>query len=656
MERKKNVEDLLAYNNSASGLHSKIISRLIARRKLSERAIRRRYESWRQVDDHCRLFIDLSKRAKNGDSSTDQNTKEMPWARSIVVPMSYAILQVEMTQLLGIFTRRTPAIEIDGIGPEDIRPAKMMNATLAYDQVQTNYLLELYSAIQDSRRYGMAAIHDGWEDELGWKVKRAKPSTAAILKLLGVKTSKRVWGKLREYNQVETADMYNFFPDPRVSASNVQKGEFCGHRIFRGYNWIWRNSIENGGIYFNTDAIQNIVMRQSSIRQQNRTTGVQMNLIGSTDEKDKGFHAIDSFVIEIIPKDWELGSEERPQKWQFTWVDDQVIIRAHPMEYDHQRFPYSIFESNIDTHVFSNPGSIENLDGLQRFMNWKYNSHVQNLIRFLNNRMVYSSMLIESIDVENPDAAMHIRLTAQGEQLLAQGKMSIDQMIHQLQLTDVTGPLMNSVNQDFDFAMRMTGASDQMMGQVTRDKRTLGEVQRVGHEGSARMARDAMLIDVQGIRPLALRWCANRQQFTSEEQYYRIAGKIAEEFGGDRILVRPEDLWGNFDYIPKTGPEPGDPAERAAALTDGLLAIMKSDTLLAMPDRDGKYLDPHEFIKEILRDKDVKNVNDFYREVQQAAQNGLAGLQGGMAPQVTVMPDEQLAQQQAAGNVIPMAA
>jgi hypothetical protein len=35
------------------------------------------------------------------------------------------------------------------------------------------------------------------------------------------------------------------------------------------------------------------------------------------------------------------------------------------------------------------------------------------------NHMVYSSRFVEAVDVENPDAAMHVRLTAEGEQMLA---------------------------------------------------------------------------------------------------------------------------------------------------------------------------------------------------------------------------------------------
>ena len=643
------IEERLRYTSGGTSLHQKLLSRLIARRRLSERAMSRRYDAWSRVDEHCRLFIDLSRGAKKGDNTIDTDKKEIPWARSIVVPMSYAILQVYLTQLMGIYTRRDPPLEIHGVGPEDVRPAKLMNAVIAYDQVQTNYVLELYTALQDAMKYGMGGFHDWWEEEYGFITEEPNPIVAKILAMIGRKPEKiRSWAKRREHQGVEAFDPFLFFPDPRISLSKLQKGEFIGQRLYRGYLEILAGSQENGGNYFNVDAIPKTAPKPQSVRSRNRFAASQMNLIGSMDERDKGFHAIDSQIVSLIPEEWDLGQETRPEKWHFAWVDDTVIIRTHRADFDHDDFNFSAMESNIDTHVFGNQGSIENLDGLARFMNWKYNSHVQNLIRFLNNRMVYASSLIESWDVENPDAAMHIRLTAQGEHLLREGRMTIPQMIQQLQLTDVTGPLMQSLNQDFDFAMRMSGAADQFMAQTTTDKRTLGEVARVGHEGSARMAMHAMMMDFQGIRPLALRWVSNRQQYTDEDMYVRIAGRIAEEFGGERIKVRPKDIRGNFDYLPRTGPEPMDPEQMAETMWAGVSAIMKQPEILTIPDKNGKMLDIHEFIKEALRDRKVTNAEDFYRQM-----GGRPGQQP-PASNVEVRPDEEVERMREAGNVVPV--
>ncbi len=640
------IEKRLAYISGATSLHSKLLSRLIARRRLSERSMSNRYDAWNRVDENCRLFIDLSRSAKKGDGTVDTNKKEIPWARSIVVPMSYAILQVYLTQLMGIYTRRDPPIEIQGAGPDDVRPAKLMNAVIAYDQVQTNYILELYTALQDTLKYGMGGFHDYWEEEFGWIIKRANPLLSSILSMLGLPTVSRKWDLRRQFQLVEAWDPFNTFPDPRISLSNVQRGEFYSIRLYRGYMELLANSQENGGNYFNVEAIPKTAPKPQSLRSRNRFQNSQMNLIGSMDERDKGFHAIDSMVINLVPNEWELGSSTKPEKWQFAWVDDTVIIRAHPLDFDHQQFNFSAMESNIDTHVFGNQGSIENLDGLQRFMNWSYNSHLQNQIRFINNRMIYAASFVESFDVENPDAAMHVRLTAVGEQMLREGRMTIPQMIHQLVLQDVTTPLVQSVNQMFDFAMRMSGAADQMMGALTHDRRTLGEVARVGHEGSARMVMHAMMTDIQAIRPLALRWISNRQQYTDEDMFVRIAGTWASEFGGDRVKVEPKDIYGNFDYIPKTGPESPDPKEMTEIMFNGLATILKSG-IQNVPDQEGRVFDPHKYIQDTLIGSGIKNIDDYYRSI--------GGLPGQVPPggDVVVKPDEEVAKMVAAGNAVP---
>lgn len=651
------IEQLLRYSGgTATDLHAKTISRLIARRNLSERSMKSRYDAWNTVDEHCRMFIDLKRNAKNADRSTDPTKKEMPWARSIVVPMSYAILQVYMTQLMGLFSRRDPPLEIQGVGPEDVRPAKVMNAVIGWDQTQTNYMLELYSAMQDACKYGVGVLNDCWEEEYGWMKQQPDPIERFMAYLTGKKPEPvRVWDRLTDYNRVRSVDPYSFYPDPRISLSYLQEGDFSGHRIWRGYLQILAQSQDNGGNYFNVEAVQKTAPRGMTLRSRNRFNSSQMTLMGSMDDKDRGFHAIDSAMISIVPRDWGLGDSNRPEKWHFAWADDRVIIRAHPSPYDHGRFNYSVLESNPDVHIFNNPGSIENIDGLQRFMNWFYNSHIQNVIRHLNNRMIYASSLIESDDVENPNAAMHIRLTAKGEEALASGRFSsISQMYQQLQITDVTGGMLKDVSFMMDLAMRMSGAADQMMGRATTERRTLGEIQRVGHEGSARMATLAGLFDIQALKPLALRWCSNRQQFTDEEQFVRITGTLAKQFGGelvgDRLRVTPKDLQGNYDYEPKMGPTPMNPEQMAQVLMDGLVGIMKSEVLMGMPDKEGKILDPHEILKEILRDKGIKNPDDFYRS--------MGGQPGQQMPgaSVQVMPDEQVQAEQQRGNIVPMAA
>ncbi len=643
------IEERLKYGTS---FHAEILSRLNARQRLSEKNISQRWDDWARVDESTTLYVDLARNVRHGDKSTHATKKEMPWERAIVVPMSYAILQTYLTQLLGIFTKRDPILEVRGTGPEDMRSAKIMQAVLAYDQQQSNFLVQLYTVLQDAVKYGMGTFYDCWTDKYGWKFTKRPPDPMADY--LGQPQVERTWDLLKQHNTVEAVDPRLTWVDPRVSISNGQKAEFAGHRTFCAYLDLLEGSQQNGGPYFNIDYVAKLGAGGVTRRDTTVARSLKhLQMTGSMDDKDKGFHCKDSMCIRLIPKDWKLGDGERPEVWQFAWVDKTVIIRAHPSEYQHQELPYAGCESNVDTHVTFNPGAIENLDGLQRFMNWFYNSHVANVMKHLNNSMIYSPTLVEELDILNPTAAGHYRLSALGEKLLQEGRISMDAVIHQLQKVDVTSGMLGEVNQLFDWGMRMTGASDAMQAQVTADKRTLGEINQANMGASARMGFYAQLIDSMAINQTTTRWIANRQQFTDKEQYFRISGEFAREMSttGDPryqngfMMVTPDDLAGNFNYVPRSGPQPSDPADSIQAWMAFNEALTKgASVLLTQPDAQGRIPDVQELFKEFARTPlGIRNIDSFYKALTPP----------GQAP-VRVLPDEQVAQMRQAGNVVPL--
>lgn len=633
------IEERLKYNTS---FHAEMLSRLNARQMLAERNIAHRMDDWNRVDEHCQLYVNLARNVRKGNK-TSGTKKEMPWERSIVVPMSYSILQTILTQCMAIFTRRDPIIEIMGVGPEDIKPAKIMQAVLAYDQQQTNFLVQLYSLLQDAVKYGLGIWYDCWEETYGWKFTKRAPNP--MLDFLGVPEVERSWDVLKQHNMVETIDPRLVWLDPRVSVANGQKAEFAGHRVFCSYLDILERSQANGGPYFNVEYVAKlgaggIARRDTTIARALK----HLMMTGTMDEKDKGFHGKDCMNVRLIPKDWKLGDGERPEIWQFAWVDKTVIIRAHQSEYHHQELPYAGAESNVDTHVTFNPGLIENLDGMQRFMDWGYNSHWQNIIRHLNNSMIYSPTLVEELDILNPTAAGHYRLSAIGEKLLQEGRITMDGVLHQLMKTDVTGGMLPEVRFQYDMGMRMTGASDAMQAQLSMDKRTATEINQTNLGGSARMSFYTTLMDAMAMAPTSKRMISNRQQFSDIPQYVRISGELMREAGGERLLVSPSDLAGNFDYVARSGTMSPDPAEMVQSWEKvGEMLAKAYPVLSMMPDAMGRVPDLHEFFKEGVRAVGIRNVDSLYKPFQPV-----------LPPPVQVMDDQKVEEQKRQGNVIPL--
>lgn len=196
----------------------------------------------------------------------------------------------------------------------------------------------------------------------------------------------------------------------------------------------------------------------------------------------------------------------------------------------------------------------------------------------------------------------------------------------------------------------MTGASDAMQAQVTKDKRTLGEIQQVNSGASMRMGFYAQLFDAMAIAPMTKRWIANTQQFSEQERYIRITGEFAREMmmSGDPryqngfMQITPDDLQGNFDYVPRSGPIPADPADSLQSWTMLSETLSKSPVLFQTPDSMGRVPDMQELFKEFARGPlGIRNIESFYRPLMP------------MAPP-TVLPDEEVDRQRQAGNVIPI--
>lgn len=636
-----------------SPLHQQLIGRLRQRRLLSERHIKQRYEEWNQVDEHIQFYINLNRKAKKADGSIDPDKREMPFERAIVIPAAYATLMVRLTTLMTIFTARDPMIQIEGSGPEDMSSSKIMEGTLAYDLRRMKAPLVLYGALQDAEKYGLGIIQDSWDAEPGWKTKQMPmlPGPLGMMQQMirrqvGIEPTTREWGTVAEGNLWRVVDPYLFWPDPRVPGSDLQGGEFCGHRVRRSYMYLHERSTELGdsqAVYFNIGFLKQGVRgggREVTNRRDNTNQRdmADVDFKDTSDEKDRGIFRVDSLQVKLIPREWGLSPEQKPEIWWFATADDAVIIRAHRSPHDHNRFTYSTMSPNHDPHTVFSQGNVENMDGMQRLMTWLYNSHVENVRRHLNNAVFYSPKYVEEEDLLNPGPANHYRMTNAASDLIGQGTHTPASFWHQLPIVDVTRQHLGEVDNLFEMIHRMLGTNDPVSGQTTSSKRTLGEVERIISASGRRMALTAQLYDTMAIVDLAERAVQNRQQFTSMEQYIKITGDLAQEQGVERLLASKAMLQGKFDYVPISGIVPPDPARFADIWMEILQGVIQVPQLM-QPGPDGKVIDVRKLFTEAAHAMGARNIEEFFMQVAP------------VAPQV--MPDETVQNEVAAGNMIP---
>lgn len=639
-----------------SKLHTKLLPRLIARRDLAEKNVSQRYDEWDRVDEKRRLFLDFSRPARLGDKTSDRSKKENPYKRGIVIPASFAAAEVRKTQACSLIWFRDPFIQYGGTDPDDIAAAENMETMVEYDMQQTNYRLKTYGLFQDADAYGRGIIYDTWQTQQGWKRPSLPADIRKQMRARGMELP-REWATIKEGNDWDNIDPYSFFPDPRVPIARVQQGEFCGHRAYRSYLWLLERQMDEdgeSGIYFNLDRIKDWKSQPGAkgLGGRARWKVEDFALTGSADDRDNGIHAIDHMQLRLIPKEWELGPETMPMLYWFSWANDDAIIRAHENPYEHGEFTYAVGEVHPDMHAVANPGSIELMDGLQRVIDWSFNSRVENIRRVINNQGIYLPSLIEEEDLLNPGAGMHIRLSEEGERLVKAGLLSPNQIFQQLNIADVTAPHGELQGIAFEMLQRLSAAGDNAMGQPLKSQRTLGEVQSVNSGSSQRLAITMQLIDAMAITPLATRASANRQQFTTLERYYRLVGDRARQDGPDRIPLGRDDIEGNFDYQGQSGVMPSDPV-RDAQTWALIWQTISSAPVLTQPGPDGKFIDPRKVFNELARRSGVRNIDQFYTVMPQMPMAAAAaGLPPGVIPQV--VPDEAIDRGLESGNMAPL--
>ena len=625
-----------------SQLHSKTLGRLRLMRDRGREASETRFDDMDRTREHLNLYVDLSRGARNADKSIGSD-KEMPWGRAVVVPVTHAIMHAFLVQLMSIFGSRDPIMPVRGRGPEDIVRAQLVDAMMAYDCQRMAAFQSLYTFLQDSL-ISHGVMYDYWDTEIGVKIDYEPiiedPTIQSMLdQAFGPDARKKVrsQGLITEGNKWRPIDPYRFLPDPRVPVWDIQNMDFVGHDFDISYTDLIARQGDTGP-YFNIDKLQ---VGQSSKTSSKSEAGIDQGISNpSLGGFDKGFYECTHMQVKIIPKDWGLGSEEFPVKWYFTWADDSIIIRAHPCEYDHQQFTYSVAQSEHDFHSTFAPGMMEQIDGLQRFMNWSLNSHVQNVSRFLNDAFVYHPSWVESEDIFEPGPARHIRLTDEGKEAILDGRVPASSLFFQLPVQDVTGPThMGNMNMFMTLAEKATGVNGPSQGTPLPTKRTATEISTIMAAASQRVSVIARLIDAMAISPLAARSISNRVQLTSMEQFFRLTGDMSKELQGmDSIWLSRDMIQGQYDYIPNSGIHSPDPV-KMAELYFNMIQVYGQNPSLLEPSPSGLVPDIHKMARDGFKNAGAKNIDAYFMQ---------------MPPQMTVMPDEEVQQQAQAGNLVQM--
>ncbi len=657
----------LAYSGGGD-LHAKLLTKLNEMRRLSDQFLSTRKAVWSEIDKRLRGFINLRAMAKLADGTRSGNQLEMPFDRAIVVPVTAAMLDVRRAQMLSALGGRVPQIQLKPTSGATVKSAHAMEMNLDYDLRASRHLVGMNTFIRDADRYGQAWYYSSWEREFGNKltapvfkgeegfvshmVEQGFEEEAARLFFPQAKTAKpemfepeKEFGLKREYNLVRCIDPTLMITDPRAKVWDPNKMEFCGHTDYDVWTWLWsmRRDAPGGGLFFNLEEARVIAEGKSAEGE----AGVNVKPADRSHTRlfagDPGSFKLDWITWRCIPREHEFDSADETTLWQFVIANEAVIIGAWELDHDHGKIPYVCGESQPDQHTVYNPGSAELADGVQRIIDYNYASYSEHLRKALHSAGLVHEDLVMIEDILFPTPGGHIRVTDEVAGKVLQGQMQLNSAFHQLEWPEAARGHLESAQWIYEFGMRLLAANDPQQGMPTDDKRTLGEVNAIMASSSARVAATMKVLDEQAIMPLVQMMIANLQQYLTMDRHVRVVGDYQKEFGGEIAQIRPDDVWGEYDYVPIDGTSPPDPSRQADSV-ERLLSIVGAIPQLngQIPLADGSIVqfNYHKAVKMWTQNLGFHNADDLLEVIA-------------MQPP-GVLPDDEVAAGEAAGDLVPI--
>lgn len=603
--------------------HRLILEALLARLRKSKDKMEPKYADFKKREEQFLAY--MPERDADALRRIDREQNGNPQYTTITVPYSYAQLMTAHTYWTTVFLARNPIWQFSGRHGEPESAKLGVEALMDYQTLVGRMLVPLYCWLLDPGKYGFGAVGSYWADEkevVSTIVE--KPVTIAGFAIAGKTRKVKEIRIIRGYqgNKIFNVSPRNFFPDPTVPLSRMQEGEFVGRTTTMGWNEIVRR--EEDGEYFNINVLKQMVKtpeNRDSIEGTDQMDWPEdTNRYESIDITNVGQRDILEMSVELIPREWKVGSSSYPEKWVFTVGDEKVIIGAKPLGLYHNKHPFDVIEYEPEAYAFTNRSLLETIAPLNDVMTWLVNSHMYNVRQTLNNQFIGDPSRISLRDLQNPDPGFIARVKPNGY------GQDVRTMYAQLPVADVTQNHLRDMQVMERLTQIVTGVNDNIMGMVNQGgRKTATEVRSSSTYGTNRLKTTSEYFSAMGFSELAQKLLMNTQQYYDQEQKFKIVGDLVQ--GSDPFtMVTPQTIAGNYDFIPVDGTLPVDKFAQAN-LWRQIFADLKSFPAAA------QQLDLMGIFSYVAKLAGAKNFDQF---------------------RLKVVPDQQLQEQAQAGNMVPV--
>lgn len=614
------IKRLLKYGTKQ---HQYVRDAVWKRKRFSEDKMRDRYERWR-TDEEAFIFHMPEKE----HDATRRNLRDQggqPQFTTLKIPYDYAVLMSAHTYWTSVFLGRDPVFQYAGREGQDQDATLAMEALINHQVVAGRGIPPLYIWLLDVGKYGVGIVGEFWDDEkhVCSKIVDVPDEYLGIQLGTFTKEVRRVLVSGFQGNRLYNVRPYDFYPDPRVTMLNLQEGEFCGRRVSTGWNEILKRQAV--GKYFNVEQLRKWRHKSFQFTEEGSTYVDRPIRPGEEtwlDTMDMSNVELIEMYIEIIPKQWRLGDSTYPEIWVFTLANEDIIIGAQPLGMYHSKFPFAPLELEPDGYAMFKRSMLEIAKPMTDVITWLVNTHFYNTRKALNDMFVVDPTKVVMKDVLDPKPGKIIRLK---DEMFGQDVRSA---ITQFPTSNVTQAHMSDVQSVAGMLQRITGVNDSLMGMANqKGRQTATEVRTSSTFGVNRLKTTAEWFSATGFTDLSYLLVASSQQLYDSEQKVRIAGDMWNYKGGQRHLnVTPDMIAGGWDFVPVDGTLPIDRFAQVNMWTQLLQQMAQAPQVL-------QSFDLGRVFSWVAQLGGLKNINQFKIEIDSP---------------------EALAQQQAAGNVVPI--
>lgn len=604
-----------------SPLHELVVRRLESRIKLGLQAQSTRHDKWARAEELVLAYVPESEADSLRRASREHEGK--PRYTTIMLPYTYALLMSAHTYWTSVYFARSPVHQFVGLHGETEMQIQALEALIQYQVEVGELLAPYYLWLYDAGKYGLGILGVYWcEDTLYY---------GSLVEMdLGDGKGPQLFQTTEEVpgyrgNRVYNVSPYDFIPDPRIPITKFQDGEFCAVRKRLGWYEVVNRARD--GYYMNIEKLASHTGGPSTSVGSGalvRPETSQFRLYETNDIDHPAAVSLYEVYITLIPSEWDLGDSIYPQKWCFTITEDcELLIGATPLGYLHCKFPFDVLEPEVEGYGLYNRGIPEIMEGIQNTMDWLINTHFFNVRAALNNQFIVDPSKLVIKDIANshePGFIWRLRPEAYGS--------DISRIFQQVPVSDVTRQHLVDLQNMLQIGERTLGINDSIMGVLAAGgRKTATEVRTSTGFGVSRQKTIVEYMSAHGFASHARKLVQNSQQYFTFAGKLRIVGDLLKDAGPQFMEVTPELIAGYFAPLPVDGTLPVDRIAQANLWKEILIGASR--------------LPPT-----VLQNYDFSKIFAWMAS--------LGGLKNIHQMKVQVMPNETLANQAAAGNVVPI--